>query len=94
MKYFSMRAALMLFVAFAVGLLLCSCSNGTQHVVVIPRMFSDAQFKDINLQKQVWRVSTDELAMVQVGDTIQFNMTYDNNSSTNCAIVIAKEDNN
>ena len=87
----NMRVAMLFVVAFMLTLIFCSCSDGTKHVLVIPRIYADSLYKDINLEKQVWRVSEDELAMVQEGDTIQFSHTYDNDSSTNTGIVITKE---
>ena len=86
-----MKVTLFLFVAFVFTLLMCSCSDGTKHVLVVPRIYADSLYKDISLEKQVWRVSTDELGMVSEGDTIQFHNTYDNNTSTNTAIVMKIE---
>ena len=86
----NMRVAMMLLLAFVITLLLSSCSDNTSSVVVIPRAFSTTYAKTISLEKQVWRVNSDELSLLEEGDTVVFNTTFDNNTSTDTAIIVKK----
>ena len=92
MKYFSMRAALMLFVAF-VAFMLCSCSDGTKHVLVTPLLLNEYTGKYIVYNKEVWRVPQEELSMAVIDDTLKFSHVYDSNTVTYVRVINKIEEN-
>ena len=87
-KYTSNQISGLWFALLSVlALLLCSCGDGTRHVVVTPLYLGEYSANYTAMPKQVWRVTDEELGMVSEGDTIQFKTVWNNVADSNLCVI-------